>query len=86
MTKDEYIEKVNDIRLRMSKEVAFVTAEYLKRNQDSDFDVESEGLCVKCLPNKEIARLSFHGMIQRDFSLLEVSLWRDDVFLQTENN
>lgn len=31
MTKDEYIEKVNDIRLRMCKDVAFVTAAYLKQ-------------------------------------------------------
>lgn len=35
MTKDEYIEKVNDIRLRMCKDVAFVTAAYLKQNPNS---------------------------------------------------
>lgn len=71
MTKEEYIERVNEIRLRMCKEVAILTIEYIKQNQNVDFNVRSDGLCVKQLPSKDIAQLSFHGMIQRDFSLCE---------------
>ena len=80
MTKEEYIERVNEIRLRMCKEVAILTIEYIKQNQNVDFNVRSDGLCVKQLPSKDIAQLYFQGMIQRDFSLCEIALLRDNIF------
>ena len=42
MTKEEYIERVNEIRLRMCKEVAILTIEYIKQNQNVDFNVRSD--------------------------------------------
>lgn len=53
MTKEEYIERVNEIRLRMCKEVAILTIEYIKQNQNVDFNVRSDGLCVCRLATEE---------------------------------